>query len=309
MPYIGAHLSIAGGLPKAVARAVAAKCEALQIFTKSVGQWRARTIEEDEVLAFRDAVARSQLRAVVAHASYLSNVASPNPVLHAQSMAALGEEIDRAERLGLLGLVMHPGTASEADGLPRIADSLSALLSARADGKTMILLEHTAGQGNNLGYRFEQLATILRLVPAAARRRVGVCLDTCHLLAAGYDISSEAGYRETFAEFERLIGLDRLKVFHLNDSKKPCASRVDRHEHIGKGCIGLAAFERLLNDPRFAHLPMLIETEKDPASDRKTTIGVDRFDRRNLTTLRRLLRDRPSPLPLSPKPGQGRVRG
>ncbi len=292
MPYLGAHLSIAGGLPRAVERAVASGCDALQIFTKSVGQWRARPLDEAEVQAFREGVQRARLRAVVAHASYLVNIASPNPALHAQSMLALGEEIDRAERLGLLGLVMHPGTAAEADGLPRIADTLSALLTARPGGQTLILLEHTAGQGNNLGYRFDQLATILRLMPDATRARVGVCLDTCHLLASGYNISTPAGYRDTFAEFETLIGLDRLKVFHLNDSKKPCASRVGRHEHIGKGCIGLPAFARLLNDRRFAQLPMLIETEKEPASDRKSTIRIDPFDEINLTTLRGLLRRR-----------------
>ena len=289
MPYLGAHLSINGGLPRAVARAVAANCESLQIFTKSVGQWRARPLDDAEVQAFRDAVQQSRLRAVVAHASYLVNIASPNPVLHAQSMQALGEEIDRAERLGLLGLVMHPGTAAEADGLPRIAASLTDLLTARRLGKTMILLEHTAGQGNNLGYRFEHLATILNRMPKRARDRIGVCLDTCHLLASGYDITSPAGYRQTFAEFEALIGIDRLKVIHLNDSKKPCASRVDRHEHIGDGCVGLPAFKRLLNDPRFADLPMLIETEKEPASDRKAAIRVDPNDERNLRTLRGLL--------------------
>jgi deoxyribonuclease IV len=294
MPYIGAHLSIAGGLPRAVERAVAAKCEALQIFTKSVGQWRARPLDEVEVQAFRAAAEKARLHAVVAHASYLSNVASPNPVLHAQSMLALGEEIDRAERLGLLGLVMHPGTAPESDGLPRIAESLTALLSARPGGKTMMLLEHTAGQGNNLGWRFEHLAAILKKMPKGPRTRVGVCLDTCHLLASGYDITSESGYRDTFEQFDRLIGLDRLKVFHLNDSKKPCASRVDRHEHIGKGCIGLPAFERLLNDPRFSHLPMLIETEKRPSSDRGA-VRVDPLDRMNLKALRRLLHHHPSP--------------
>jgi deoxyribonuclease-4 len=293
MPYLGAHLSINGGLPRAVARAVAANCEALQIFTKSVGQWRARPLDDAEVQEFRNAVQQARLRAVVAHASYLVNIASPNPVLHAQSMQALGEEIDRAERLGLLGLVMHPGTAAEADGLPRIAASLTELLTARPRGQTLILLEHTAGQGNNLGYRFEQLATLLRLMPKRARDRVGVCLDTCHLLASGYDISSPAGYRQTFAEFEALIGIERLKVMHLNDSKKPCASRVDRHEHIGQGCVGLPAFKRLLNDPRFAELPMLIETEKEPASDRKAAIRVDPNDERNLRTLRGLLQRRP----------------
>jgi deoxyribonuclease IV len=285
MPFLGAHLSIAGGLPKAVERAEASGCEALQIFTKSVGQWKARVIDDREVAEFRDAVSRSRLRSVVAHASYLSNIASPNPALRDQSLAALGEELDRCERLGLVGLVMHPGTASEEEGLPRIADGLTQLLKARRKDKAMVLLEHTAGQGNNLGHRFEHLHTILSLVPASVRGRVGVCLDTCHLIASGYDISSARGYRETFEHFDRLIGLDRLKVMHLNDSKRPCGSRVDRHEHIGRGCLGLAAFERLLNDRRFAELPMVIETEK---SDDKGL--VDPLDAMNLAALRGLVR-------------------
>jgi deoxyribonuclease IV len=285
MPFLGAHLSIAGGIPKAVERAEAAGCEALQIFTKSVGQWKARVLDDREVAEFRDAVSRSRLRAVVAHASYLSNLASPNPVLREQSLVSLGEELDRSERLGLLGLVMHPGTAGEAEGLPRIAAGITQLLRARRRGQTMILLEHTAGQGNNLGHRFEHLHTILSLVPDTVAARVGVCLDTCHLIASGYDISSKAGYRDTFERFDRLIGLDRLKVMHLNDSKRPCGSRVDRHEHIGQGCLGLGTFERLLNDRRFASLPMVIETEK---SDDKGL--VDPLDAMNLAALRGLVR-------------------
>lgn len=283
MPYLGAHLSIAGGLPKAVARAKAARCEALQIFTKSVGQWKARSLDQAEVDAFRAAVAEVGLHTVVAHASYLVNIASENPALREQSLAALGEEVDRAERLGLLGLVMHPGTGSEAEGLPRIADGLTRILAARPGGRTRIILEHTAGQGNNLGHRFEHLAEILRLMPDASR--VGVCLDTCHLIASGYDIVTEAGFRETFRQFDRLVGFDRLQVMHLNDSKKPCGSRVDRHEHIGKGCLGLGPFERLLNDRRFARLPMVIETEKTESKEL-----VDPLDKMNLRTLRRLLR-------------------
>jgi deoxyribonuclease-4 len=290
MPFIGAHLSIAGGIPKAVERAEAAGCEALQIFTKSVGQWKARVLDDREVTQFRDAVARSSLRAVVAHASYLSNIASPNPALRDQSLAALGVELDRCERLGLLGLVMHPGTATEEEGLPRIAGGLTQLLAARPAGSTMILLEHTAGQGNNLGHRFEHLHTIFSLLPDSARDRVGVCLDTCHLIASGYDIASEAGYRDTFKHFDRLIGLDRLKVMHLNDSKRPCGSRVDRHEHIGRGCLGLGTFERLLNDRRFARLPMVIETEK---SEDKGL--VDPLDAMNLAALRGLIRKRGRP--------------
>jgi deoxyribonuclease-4 len=283
-------MSIAGGLPRAVDRARASRCDALQIFTKSVGQWRARPLPSAEVVAFRERLRESGIRPVVAHNSYLINLAAADPVLRARSMAALGEEIDRAEILELDGLVMHPGaytTGTEDGGLHRIAKGLSALLRERRGGRTRILLEHTAGQGTNLGHRFEQIARILDLMKWPAR--VGVCLDTCHLLASGYDICSDEGYAETFREFDRLIGLDRLKVFHLNDSRRPCGSRVDRHEHIGKGCIGLAPFRRLVNDPRFASLPMLLETPKldTPASRRRS--DVDPWDRRNLKTLRSLI--------------------
>jgi deoxyribonuclease-4 len=290
MPLLGAHLSIAGGLPRAVDRAVASNCDALQIFTKSVGQWRARPLPEDEVAQFRAGIEASGLRAVIAHNSYLINVAATDPTLRARSIASLREEFDRAERLGLDGLVMHPGsytTGKEPSGLRLIAKALASMLRDRPHGRTRVLLEHTAGQGTNLGHRFEHLASIIDALGGSPR--VGVCLDTCHLLVAGYDIRSEQGYAETFRDFDRTIGLDRLAAFHLNDSKKPCGSRVDRHEHIGKGCLGLEPFRRIVNDPRFAHLPMLLETPKlDTPESRKR--DVDPWDVRNLTTLRRLIR-------------------
>lgn len=286
MPHIGAHLSIAGGLHRAVERANAAGCDALQIFTKSVGQWRARPLDQSEVDTFRNAVANSRLKSgVIAHASYLINIAAAAPALREQSMAALGEEIDRAERLGLAGLVLHPGSGTEEEGLPRIADALWQLLRARPDGRTLVLLEHTAGQGTNLGHRFDHLRTILSLMPDSSR--VGVCLDTCHLVAAGYDLATESGYAETFSAFDEVVGIGRLKAFHLNDSKKPLGSRVDRHEHIGQGYVGLAAFGRLLNDPRFAHLPMMIETAK---SEQVSKLPVDPWDAMNLDALRALVR-------------------
>ncbi|HEX2457531.1 MAG TPA: deoxyribonuclease IV [Vicinamibacterales bacterium] len=290
MPRLGAHLSIAGGLPRAVDRAEASRCQALQIFTKSVGQWRARPLPAAEIARFRARVRETGIRPVVAHNSYLINVAAASPELRAQSIAALGEELDRAEALGLDGLVMHPGsytTGTEDRGLILIAEALAALLRARPRGRTMILLEHTAGQGTNLGHRFEHLAAILECLKRS--RRVGVCLDTCHLLAAGYDICSDHGYQRTFREFDRIVGLDRIKAFHLNDSKKPCGSRVDRHEHIGKGCLGLEPFRMLLNDPRFADLPMLLETPKLESKESLRRSDVDPWDARNLRTLRRLI--------------------
>ena len=290
MPRLGAHLSIAGGLPRAVDRAKASRCEALQIFTKSVGQWRARALPSEEIALFRKRVDDTGIRPVVAHNSYLINLAAADPALRARSSAALGEELDRAESLGLDGLVMHPGwytTGTEEEGLRLIGDAIVALLAERPRARTMVLLEHTAGQGTNLGHRFEHLAAILER--AGGSPRIGVCLDTCHLLTAGYDLCSQAGYDETFREFDRIVGLDRIKVFHLNDSKKPCGSRVDRHEHIGKGCLGLEPFRRLLNDPRFASLPMLLETPKldTPASRRRS--DVDPWDARNLRALRKLI--------------------
>jgi deoxyribonuclease-4 len=291
MPRLGAHLSIGGGLPRAVDRAVASRCEALQIFTKSAGQWRARVIPDDEIVLFRRRVADTGVDPVIAHNSYLINIAAAAPALREQSLAALLEEYDRADTLGLQGLVMHPGsftTGTEAEGLRLIASGLRALLRTRRRATPLILLEHTAGQGTNLGHRFEHLAEIIEGLDGSPR--VGVCLDTCHLLTAGYDICSEEGYVQTLREFDRLVGLDRLKAFHLNDSKRPCGSRVDRHEHIGKGCLGLEPFRRILTDPRFTGLPMLLETPKLDTPESRRRSDVDPWDARNLRTLRRLMR-------------------
>ena len=291
MPRLGAHMSIAGGLPRAVDRAAASRCQALQIFTKSAGQWKARELPAEEVALFRRRVEETGIHPVVAHNSYLINLAAASPVLRAQSIAALGEELDRAERLGLDGLVMHPGshtTGSAEEGLRLIGDAIGTLLAERPAARTMVLLEHTAGQGTNLGHRFEHLAAILDRLGGSPR--VGVCLDTCHLLTAGYDLCSAHGYEDTFREFDRIVGLDRIRVFHLNDSKKPCGSRVDRHEHIGKGCLGLEPFRRLLNDSRFRDLPMLLETPKLESAESKRRSDVDPWDARNLRTLRKLIR-------------------
>lgn len=278
-------------MPRAVERAVASRCEALQIFTKSAGQWRARALPDEEVALFRRRVEETGIHPVVAHNSYLINLAAAGPALRAQSLDALREEFDRAGALGLAGLVMHPGsytTGTEAHGLQLIAEGIAQLFRDRPRVKTRILLEHTAGQGTNLGHRFEHIASILERLNGSPR--VGVCLDTCHLLSAGYDLCSVEGYAETFREFDRLVGLDRVAVFHLNDSKKPCGSRVDRHEHIGKGCLGLEPFRMLLNDPRFGALPMLLETPKLETPESKRKGDCDPWDARNLRTLRKLIR-------------------
>jgi len=281
-------MSVAGGLPVAIARAEIHRCETMQIFSKNASQWKARPLPPEEIAAFRDAATKSGISPIVAHASYLINLATTSEALRAQSIGALGEEVDRAEALGLLGVVLHPGARMSAptdQALSLISTALLQVLKARPRGRTMILLEHTAGQGSTMGSNFEEIAAMLD--GAKHHKRLGVCLDTCHLLASGYDLCTEEGYGATFDAFESLIGFDRLKVFHLNDSKKPCMSRVDRHEHIGKGCIGLEPFRRLLNDPRFDHLPMILETEKSEWRE-KGKIVLDPLDEMNLNTLRGL---------------------
>jgi deoxyribonuclease-4 len=283
-------MSVAGGLPRAVDRAIAHRCEALQIFAKNANQWRGRVLPKEEIREFRSRIRASRIGPVVSHASYLINLASSSAALRQQSLDAMGDELDRAEALGLLGVVLHPGCytiGSEAEGLTLIADGLLALLKARRRGRTMVLLEHTAGQGTALGATFEQLASIIGKMND--HRRVGVCLDTCHLLASGYDLATPEGYASTFKQFGRLVGFDRLKVFHLNDSKKPLGSRVDRHTHIGEGFVGLEAFRRIVNDPRFRRLPMLLETPKTETRAASVITQVDPLDERNLNTLRGLI--------------------
>jgi deoxyribonuclease IV len=292
MPKFGAHMSVAGGLPRAVERAVVHGCEAFQIFAKNANQWRGRVLPREEIREFRAKVAAARLGPVVSHASYLINLATPIAGLRRQSIDAMGDEIDRAEALGLLGVVLHPGCytqGSEAEGLRLVAEGLIELLRARRRGKTMVLLEHTAGSGTSVGGTFEQLATIMAHMNDHVR--VAVCLDTCHLLASGYDVCSPEGYIRTFKHFGRTICFGRLKVFHVNDSKRPLGSRVDRHEHIGEGFLGIDTFRRFVNDPRFRRLPMLLET---PKTERRspTRIEVDPLDERNLATLRRLVAGR-----------------
>ena len=282
-------MSVAGGVSKAVDRAVVHGCESLQIFTRNANRWQSPPLEPLEVRRFRQRVDETGITPVVSHASYLINLATTESVLRAQSIAAFADEIDRAHALGLLGVVLHPVTCTsgaDTDALLLVARGIRAAFKARPRRSTMVLLEHTAGQGRTLGYRFEHLAEIIRGLDGS--RRIGVCLDTCHLIASGYDIVSEVGYQATLADFERVVGLDRLKVFHGNDSKKPCASRVDRHEHIGQGCLGLEPFRRLMHDRRFDGLPILIETEKTENLQRAGMIACDPLDMKNLETLRRL---------------------
>ena len=286
---IGAHMSVAGGVSRAVERALVHGCESLQIFSKNANQWRGKPLDAAEARLFRRRIDETGITPVVSHASYLINLATTFPALREQSIAAFIDELDRAHALGLLGVVIHPGTCtagSEDDALRLVADAIRQSFKARPRRQTMVILEHTAGQGRTLAYRFEHLASIIEHLNGSPR--IGVCLDTCHLVASGYDIVTDAGYKDTFKAFDRIVGCDRLKVFHGNDSKKPCGSRVDRHEHIGEGCLGLEPFRRLLHDKRFAHLPILIETEKQWGSEKAGTIVTDPLDVKNLETLRKL---------------------
>jgi deoxyribonuclease-4 len=278
---------------KAVERAVVHGCEALQIFCKNANQWLGKPIDPAEILRFRQRLDETGLTPVVSHASYLINLATSLPQLREQSIAAFVDELDRAESLGLRGVVIHPGTCTagtEEDALRLIAEAIESAFKARPHQKVKVVLEHTAGQGRTVGHQFEHLSAILTHLDGSPR--VGVCLDTCHLLASGYNITDPSGYDDTFESFERLIGLGRLEVFHGNDSKRPCGSRVDRHEHIGKGFVGLEPFRRLLSDPRFGDRAILIETEKARNAERAGTLLVDPFDKKNLNTLRRLRRTR-----------------
>jgi deoxyribonuclease-4 len=287
-PRLGAHMSIAGGLARAIDRAVATGCEAVQIFSKSSNQWRSRALTDTEVGLFRQRVAETEVEPIVAHASYLINLASPDPTLRRRSTDALEDELQRANSLGLAGVVLHPGaytTSSEAEGLARIADAITDVLARHPPGSANLLLEQTAGQGTVLGHRFDHLRSIIDRVDDASK--LGVCLDTCHLVAAGYDIISPDGYVDAFDEFEAVVGLDRLKLFHLNDSKQPLGSRVDRHETIGRGYIGTEPFGRLLRDDRFRNLPMVLETPKS-GHGAPSSSEADPMDIQNLTLLRQL---------------------
>ena len=275
-------MSIAGGVDRAPLRGREVGCDAIQIFTKSNRQWRARPLGDDEVEAFRTNLKATGIGPVVAHDCYLVNLAAPVAAVWKRSVAAFREELERAERLKIPYLVTHPGShlsAGEADGIARVAEALNVLHAALPRHRVRVLLESTAGQGTSLGHRFEQLAAILEQVETA--HRVGLCLDTCHLFAAGYDIRSPAGYHETMRALAACVGHARVKAIHLNDSRQGLGSRVDRHAHIGEGRLGSAAFRLFLNDPRFRTVPMILETPK--GADLVTA------DRRNLARLRRLL--------------------
>ncbi len=280
----GAHMSIAGGCDRAVWAASELKCKTVQIFTKNNTQWRAEPLSAEQATAFRSALAQTAIADPIAHTSYLINLGSPDERLWEKSIDAMTVEVERCQALGILDLVVHPGAhmgEGERAGLTRIAKALDLVHRRTAGANVTIDLETTAGQGTNLGHRFEHLQGILERV--ARPERLGVCGDTCHIFAAGYSLSSPEEYDETIDRLDHCVGLARLRVWHLNDSQRECGSRVDRHAGIGLGLMGLEPFRHLVNDPRFRGLPMILETPK----------GIEKgenLDVRNLRTLRKLVR-------------------
>lgn len=275
---LGAHVSVAGGLDNAFARGLESHCTALQIFTKNANRWQGKPISSDAADAFKDAWQKSGIGPVIAHDAYLINLASPKQGVWDKSKAALRDELSRCAQLGITGLVMHPGAhlgTGVGTGIERIREAFREIL-PETPPEVRLLLENTAGQGTYLGGDFAHLAALLE---GFDEDRFGVCFDTCHAHTAGYDLSTEESYAAVMAEFERLIGLKQIKAFHLNDCLKPCGSKVDRHTHIGQGTIGRTGFACLMQDQRFAEIPMVLETPKGDGAE---------MDRVNLELLREL---------------------
>jgi deoxyribonuclease-4 len=276
---IGAHISTKGGLHTVFERAAAINASAIALFAKNSNQWKGKVLTDEDVQTF---ASLRNVQPIVSHASYLINLATTNPEFHAKSIAAMIDELDRAERLGIHGVVLHPGAHLEAGvaaGVDQIARSLDQVHAAIPNHRAVTFLETAAGQGSCLGCTFEELGRIIDAVDD--KKRVGICIDTCHIFAAGYEIRTADGYEKMVEEVDRFVGIDNVGVFHLNDSKKGLGSRVDRHQHIGEGELGLEPFRLLLNDPRFAKIPKLLETPK--------TIETE-SDQRNIAMLRGLLR-------------------
>jgi len=280
MRLFGAHMSIAGGHALAIERATSFDMTACQIFTKNANQWTAKPIAAEGAAQFQERLADSDVAFVVAHDSYLINLASPDEALRARSLAAFRDELERCGQLGVTWLVTHPGAhmgSGVEEGIARVALALNQLFAELPELAVTVLLETTAGQGSTLGRTFEELVGILALVDD--QRRVGVCFDTCHVFAAGYDLRDADSYEATMRSFGEVIGFERLHVLHLNDSKKGLGTHVDRHANIGEGELGAEAFRLLLQDERLAHLPGILETPKgDDGED----------DRRNMAVLREL---------------------
>lgn len=282
MPPLGAHMSIAGGYYRAVEEAQRCGCDCVQIFTKNNNQWRAKEITAEEAAQFTATLAKLKISHPLSHTSYLINLASPDEALWQKSVESMVVEVRRAMQLGIPYVVVHPGshtTATEEQGIANVAVALDMVHKLVPRTKTRILLEITAGQGTNLGWKFSQLAAIIN--QTSKPDRIGICFDTCHAFAAGYDLRDRPAYQAMWREFDKQLGLDRLKAIHLNDSKRELGSRIDRHEHIGRGQIGEAGFRNLLSDKRFREIPMYLETPKENAGD-------EPWDIVNLRTLREL---------------------
>ncbi len=280
MQRFGAHESIAGGMERAFERADAVGCDTVQVWTKNPRQWHAPPLESEAIQAFQAAQEDVRIRPVVAHAAYLINIASPKPELYAKSVNGLIQEVERCERLAIPYLVLHPGahTGSGMDkGLQRAANALSEVHQALPGYRTKVLLETTSGHGTTLGSRFEELHILLDR--SIESDRLGICLDTCHIFAAGYQLCGRDGYEETIDTLDAVIGLAYLHIIHLNDSQFPLGSHRDRHAHIGEGHIGLEGFRHIVNDPRFEHVPGILETHKSEDLHE---------DRENLAALRAL---------------------
>jgi deoxyribonuclease IV len=261
-------MSISGGVEKAVVRGQEVGCEAIQIFTKNSNQWKAKPLMATEVKAFRDACQTAGIGPVIAHSAYLINLAAPDETLYEKSIQASLDELQRCELLDIPYLVIHPGAhlgTGEEQGLTRIAAAINRIHREAPKLRAGLTLEVTAGQGTVLASKFEHFAAILAQVDEP--EHLGCCLDTCHLLAAGYDFRTRQGYDQMMDAWNSLVGIERIRAIHLNDSKKDLGSRVDRHEHIGQGYIGTQGFELLLNDPRLSHLPMVLETPKEDNAD------------------------------------------
>ena len=278
---LGAHMSIAGGVDKALEQGERLSCTAIQIFTKNANQWKGKSLEKEDIARFLSLRKKSRISKILAHDSYLINLASGSPALRTKSINALINEMERCRMLSIPYIIIHPGAhlgIGEDDGIKNIVNSLDVILEKTNEWPVGIALETTAGQGTSIGCRFEHLSRIIDGVKY--KERIKVCIDTCHIFAAGYDISTDKGYDVVMKEFDRIVGIDRLVCFHVNDCKKGLGSRVDRHEHIGKGALGQLPFRLLMNDERFADIPKIIETPKD--KDMKN-------DRRNLAVLRKMV--------------------
>ncbi len=276
MALLGAHISISGGIELAPERAFSLKCQTLQIFSKNQRQWLAKDLEPETVNRFRENIEKFKIVKPVIHDSYLINLGAANPDTLEKSRTAFLDEALRASALGIPYLVFHPGSNPDVnEGIKLVSENLNFTIE-KTEG-VILVIEITAGQGNAIGRRFEEIQKIIELVEN--KHRVGVCFDTAHAFESGYDIRDEESYSKTFEEFDRIIGIKKLKCFHLNDSKTPLGSNVDRHEHIGKGQLGIKAFELLVNDARFQELPMILETP-----------GAEEFYEENLETLRKLLK-------------------